>query len=145
MAENPFVGTWALVSFEVRSANGVVTYPFGHDVRGYIIYSQDGYMSVAFMSAGRANCKSEDVRASSVEEKVSAIDTYFSYCGKYELRGDKVVHHIEVSVFPNWTGRDQERIYRFEGDRLILSTPPLLIEGVEQTAHLSWKRSRKPL
>lgn len=73
---------------------------------------------------------------------MSAFDTYFSCCGKYELRGDKVVHHIDVSLFPNWTGQDQERFYRFEGDRLILSTQPLLMEGLEQTAHLIWKRSR---
>jgi hypothetical protein len=142
MAEDPFVGAWALVSFEVRSANGAVTYPFGHDVRGYIIYSRDGYMSVAFMSAGRARCESEDMRASTVEEKVSAMDTYLSYCGRYEIRGDKIVHHIEVSLFPNWTGQDQERFYRFDGDQLTLSTSPMLIGGMEQTAHLIWRRSR---
>ena len=142
MADNPFVGAWALASFEVRSAKGALTYPFGHDVRGYIMYNQDGYMSVAFMSAGRARCKSEDMRAVTAEEKVSAMDTYLSYCGKYEVRGDKVVHHIEVSLFPNWTGQDQERFYKFEGDRLTLSTSPMLIGGMEQTAHLIWKRSR---
>jgi Lipocalin-like domain len=141
MADNSFVGAWALVSFEVRAANGAVTYPFGHDVRGYIMYNQDGYMSVAFMSAGRARCKSEDVRATSVEEKVSAMDSYLSYCGRYEVRGDKVVHHIEVSLFPNWTGQDQERFYKFEGDQLTLSTAPMPIGGMEQTAHLIWKRS----
>jgi len=142
MPENPFVGAWALVSFEVRSASGAVTYPFGRDVRGYIIYSQDGYMSVAFMKADRVKCKSEDVRGSSAEEKVSAMDTYLSYCGKYEVRGDKVVHHIEVSLFPNWTGQDQERFYRFDRDQLTLSTSPMPIGGMEQTAHLIWKRSR---
>jgi len=141
MPENPFVGAWALVSFEVRSASGAITYPFGHDVRGYIVYSHDGYMSVAFMQAGRAKCKSEDVRGASAEEKVSAMDTYLSYCGRYEVRGDKVVHHIEVSLFPNWIGQDQERLFRLEGDQLTLSTPPMPIGGQEQTAHLIWKRS----
>jgi len=140
MAENPFVGTWALVSFELRSMNGLVHYPLGKDARGYIIYGQDGYMSVAFMSVGRPNFKSGDARGGSVEEKVLAVDTYFSYCGKYELQGDKVVHHIEVSLFPNWTGEDQVRFYKLDGDQLILSTPPFLVEGIQQTAHLIWKR-----
>ena len=142
MAENSFIGAWRLESFEFRSANGQVSYPYGQDVHGYIMYAQDGYMSVAFMRAGRPHFNSEDFLTGSIEEKVLAFDTYFSYCGKYELRGDKVIHHIEVSLFPNWTGKDQERFYRFDGDRLILSTPPLLAQGIEQTGHLIWKRSR---
>ncbi|MGO9021709.1 MAG: lipocalin-like domain-containing protein [Syntrophobacteraceae bacterium] len=143
MAENPFIGTWRLVSFELRSENGQVSYPFGQDVDGYIIYSQDGYMSVAFMKAGRSNFTSRYLFADgSMEEKALAVDTYMSYCGKYEVCGDKVIHHIEVSLFPNWTGKDQQRFYRFDGDRLILSSPPVLREGIEQTAHLTWKRSR---
>lgn len=142
MAENPFVGTWALVSFELRSPNGLVINPFGHDVRGYIIYGQDGYMSVAFMRVGRPNFRSRDLRGTSIEEKELAFDTYFSYCGRYELRGEEVVHHIEVSLIPNWTGEDQVRFYRFHEDQLVLSTPPVLWEGIEQTAHLTWKRSQ---
>ena len=141
MNENPFVGTWALVSFEVRRMNGVVSYPFGHHVRGYITYSQEGYMSVSFMSVDRPNFQSNDLRGGSVEEKVSAFDTYFSYCGKYEIRGEKVVHHIEVSLYPNWIGADQERFYTLDGDRLILSTPPVVFENSEQTGYLIWQRT----
>ena len=142
MAENPFIGTWALVSFELRNRNGLVIYPFGHNVHGYIIYGQDGYMFVAFMSVGRPNFKSRDLRGSSIEEKELAFDTYLSCCGRYELRGEEVVHHIEVSLIPNWTGQDQVRFYEFDEDQLVLSTPPVLWEGIEQTAHLIWKRCR---
>ena len=141
MNEDLFVGTWALVSFEVRSTNGTVSYPFGRDVRGYITYSQDGYMSVSFMGADRPHFKSKDLRGASVEEKVLAFDTYFTYCGKYEVTDKKVVHHIEVSFYPNWIGEDQERFYAFDAGQLILSTPPLLIDNSEQTAYLIWKRA----
>jgi hypothetical protein len=142
MAENPFIGAWRLISLEFRSANGQVNYPLGKDVHGYIIYNQDGYMSVAFMSVGRTPFNSGDLSAGGIEEKVQAFDTYFSYCGRYELRGEKVIHHIEVSLFPNWIGKDEERFYRFDNDQLILSTPPLLVDGIEQTGLLIWKRSR---
>ncbi len=140
MKEALFIGTWALVSFEVRSTNGTVSYPFGRDVRGYITYSQDGYMSVSFMSTDRPHFKSNDLRGGSAEEKVLAFDTYFTYCGKYEVTDKKVVHHIEVSFYPNWIGADQERFYTFEGDQLILSSAPLLIDNYEQSAYLVWKR-----
>jgi len=52
-------------------------------------------------------------------------------------------HHIEMSLFPTWTGVTQERIVSLNGDALRISTPPLLIKGKVQTAHLVWKRARK--
>jgi hypothetical protein len=93
------------------------------------------------MGVDRPHFKSNDLRGASVEEKVLAFDTYFTYCGKYEVTDKKVVHHIEVSFYPNWVGEDQERFYAFDGGQLILTTPPLLIDNSEQTAYLIWKRA----
>jgi len=140
MAER-LVGTWRLLSCELRTADGRVSYPFGRDPVGYIMYSEDGYMSVAFMSANRPRFAVGDILGGTTEEKVTAAETYISYCGKYEIQGNKVIHHIEVSLFPNWIGVDQERIFEFEGDRLSLSTPPLLVGGMEQSAYLIWERA----
>jgi len=36
----------------------------------------------------------------------------------------------------------QERIVTLTGDTLRINTPPLLIKGKVQTAHLVWKRAR---
>ena len=140
MARNPFVGVWRLVSIELRSEDGRVTYPYGRDAVGYIMYSEEGYMSVALMSANRPKFVSGDILGGSAQEKAAAADTYISYCGKYEIQGDKVVHRIEVSFFPNWIGVNLERIFEFDGDRLSLSTLPSLMGGKQQTAHMIWKR-----
>ena len=140
MTRNPFVGTWRLVSCEFRSGDGQVSYPFGQDAMGYIMYNEDGYMSVAIMTANRPEFASGDILGGSPEEKVAAANTYVSYCGRYEIQGDRVLHHVEVSFFPNWVGVDQERIFEFDGDRLSLSTLPLLLDGMRQTAHLIWER-----
>ena len=104
------------------------------------MYNHGGYMSVAFMHANRPPFASKDMRAGTPEEKEAAFDSYQSYCGTYEVLDDKVVHHIEVSLYPNWIGVAQERFFDFDGDKLSLSTPPLLLDGVEQTAHLIWQR-----
>jgi hypothetical protein len=141
MIENPFVGAWKLISCELRSANGQISYPMGQDAQGYIIYSRNGYLAVAFMSVDRPPFVSDDLRAGSAQEKVQAFDAYFSYCGRYEVRDDKVIHHVEVSLFPNWIGKRQERHYRFEQDQLILSAPPVLIDGIERAAHLIWQKT----
>ena len=104
------------------------------------MYSGDGYMSVAFMREGRPRFTSGDIRGGTVEEKVAAVDGYTSYCGRYKVEGGRVVHHIEVSLFPNWIGESQERSYELEGDRLTLSTPLMLVGGMQLSTHLIWER-----
>jgi len=80
-----------------------------------------------------------------IEEKAAAAETFQSYNGAYQLGGDRVVHHVEVSSFPNWVGTDQVRIVHLAGDELSLSSLPLVIAGALQTAHLSWRRAAPSL
>lgn len=140
MKPNPFVGTWRLVSYEVRRADGRITYPWGRDPVGRLMYSEDGYVSVAMMSANRPHFVAKDVKRGSVEEKAAAVDTYISYCGRYEVQGDAIIHHVEICLFPNWVGADQKRNFEFDGDRLSLSAALPSGDGVQKTAHLIWER-----
>ena len=143
MRQHSIIGTWSLVSYEARTADSVVSYPLGRDAIGYIMYMADGHMSVAMMSADRTSYASGDLRGGTVEEKLAAAETYVSYCGGYELQEDVVVHHVEVAFFPNRVGTFQQRTFKISGDTLQLSTPPMLIAGVEQTGHLVWKRAKE--
>ena len=140
MSKQLLVGTWKLVSFEMRDANDKINYPWGKDTLGYLMYNADGYMSVMVMSSNRLKFSSADLKGGTTEEKVAAADTYVSYCGRYEIQQDTVIHHIELSFFPNWIGVDQKRMFSIEGDRLSLRIPPITVAGVEQTGHLIWER-----
>jgi hypothetical protein len=100
-------------------------------------------MSVAIMSSNRAEFSSGDLKGGTIEEKVAAADSYISYCGTYEIEQDTVIHHIELSFFPNWSGVAQRRMLSFDGNRLSLSTPPISVGGIEQTHHLIWERVKK--
>ena len=141
MESNPLIGTWRLVSWENRSVeDGQVSYPLGEDASGYLMYNQDGYMFVAIMSPHRLKFAGGDLLSGTPEEEAQAEETFLSYCGRYELREEAVIHHIELSLFPNWIGVDQERLVELKGNRLTLSTHPLLIKGKQQTAHLIWER-----
>lgn len=91
------------------------------------MYNQHGYMSVAIARPGRAEFAAGDLLGGSAEEKAQAAETYVSYCGRYEFRGDTVVHHLEHSLFPNWVGVEQERLVDLAGNRLTLSTRPMLL------------------
>ncbi len=143
MTSNPLVGTWRLVSFENRSVDGQeVSYPFGEDAVGYIMYNEDGYVFVTISRPDRAQFAAGDLFGGSTEEKARAAGAYMSYCGRYEFRGETVVHHVELSLFPNWVGGDQERLVELEGDRSALSsTRPILQGGTPRTAHLIWERA----
>jgi hypothetical protein len=143
VAVNPerFVGRWKLVSFETRGEDGEVTYPFGKDALGYIMYSTDGYMSVTIFPKNRRRFNTYDVAGGTIEEKVAAAESYISYFGRYEIIDDRVIHHVEASFFPNWVGVDQERFYRFDGNRLTLSSTPMLFKGKSQSIHLIWDKN----
>ena len=109
---------------------------------GYIMYGPDGYMSVSIARPGRAVFAAEDLFGGSSGERALAAETYVSYCGTYEFRGETVVHFVELSLFPNWVGAQQERLVEVAGDRLVLSTRPILLGGVLRTARLVWERAR---
>ena len=141
MDASRLVGTWRLVSMEVREAAGGASYPFGRDAVGYLLYSADGYMSAAIMTAGRPAFAAGDILGGSVEERAGAAATYISYAGRYEVRGDRVVHHVEVSLFPNWVGGTQERFCEFIGERLALNTGPMAVAGAMRRAYLVWERA----
>lgn len=142
MTSDALAGTWRLVRWENRSADGRITYPLGEDAEGLLVYGDDGYMFVAVMRARRAPFGAGDLLGGSLEEKAQAAETYVSYCGRYEVSDEGVVHHVELSLFPNWIGAEQERLIEIEGDLLTLRTRPMLLEGAQQTAHLVWKRVR---
>jgi len=139
LSREDFIGTWRLVSVETRKEDGSLHRRGSRT--GFIIYSADGYMSVAFMKEGRSEFASGDIRGGTIEEKVEALNGYISYSGKYAVEGDSVFHHIEVSLFPNWIGEKQERFYEFDGKRLTLSTPLQLVGGTQLSSHLVWEKA----
>ena len=141
MIRDALVGTWRLIRWENRSADGQITYPLGDDAQGRITYGDDGYMFVALMRSRREAFGAGDLLGGTAEEKAQAAEDYVSYCGRYDVERERVVHHVELSLFPNWVGVDQERLVEIDGHRLTLSTRPILLDGIRQTAQLVWERA----
>ncbi|GCE51444.1 lipocalin-like protein [Thermosporothrix hazakensis] len=141
MTAETLVGTWRLLSFEIRSANGQMVYPLGQDAVGYLVYTADGYMFLAMMRADRPHFASDDPGKATPAEKLAASDSYMTYCGTYHYQDNTVIHHVELSLFPNWKGTHFERIVEFDDNRLILKTAPQLVFGAWQTGYLIWTRA----
>jgi acyl transferase domain-containing protein/thioesterase domain-containing protein len=139
MSNPDLVGTWKLVSWQLRTASGeVLLRPFG-DAVGYVIYSDDGYMSLSVMKANRTRSASDNPFVASTADNAAAAESYFSYCGRYDVRDGHVIHHIEAGLFPNWVGESQERGYSIDGNRLSLAAPAT-VGSMELVHHLEWER-----
>ena len=137
MSESSLIGTWSLRSFEMRFPDGTVSHPYGEEVTGLLVYDDTGHMIASLASAKRQTAASEDLEEVGVK---TAYDDFMSYCGRYEVEGDRVRHDVMVSSLEAWTGTTQERRFEREGDRLSLITVPLLVGGEAPTAHLIWDR-----
>jgi len=134
------VGTWRLESFESRSTDGTA-HPMGERPDGLLIYTSTGWMAVHISHAERTPFASPDPLLASPAAQAHAFATSFiTYCGRYEVSGGKVRHHVEVSVHPNWTGVTFEREFTMDGDTLVLRTPPHEIGGRTISSELRWRR-----
>ncbi len=134
------VGTWRLRSFHFKTDEGEISHPWGPEVDGYITYTERGRVAVNLMQANRPVLEDEELAAGSVEEKIAAYDGYIAYAGSYEIQGDRVIHHVQVSLKTNRIGRDLARFFVLEGDNLSLNTAPMPHDGSLQTAHLVFER-----
>jgi hypothetical protein len=135
------VGAWRLVSWEAR-ADGQVRHPFGAEARGILIYTSSGRMSVFLSQTNRPPFAQADAKAGTLEEKAAAFDSCFAYAGTFHAVAGRVIHRLEHCTFPNWAGSEQLRLLQLSGDRLVLETPPLPMDGRAAVSRLTWERIR---
>lgn len=143
MSKPNLVGAWTLERWETRYDDGRVIHPMGEDARGYLLYTADGHMAAFLMRAERPHFATGEALTATDAEKVAAWNSFYSYAGRYEVIGDRVIHHVEASMYPNWVGIDQERTLTIEGDRLTLSTPPQRTHRGTQQSIVRWRRARQ--
>jgi len=133
------VGVWSMIAWRQHRGDQTVL-PLGDLPVGFIVYTRDGFVSVNIMRRGRPQMMTGDFVSASDEEKAVAFAGYMGYCGRYELTGDMVVHHIQAASYPNWIGDRQQRRISWDGQILRLSTSPRDVNGVKVTAVIEWKR-----
>ena len=141
------VGSWRLVSYEVRDTVGLlVGHPLGVDATGYLVYTPDGFMSVQVMRLDRPRYQAVGLGDGTDAESAAAARGYVAYAGTYRVERDSVVvHEPEVSLFPNWVHTTVARNAVLVEPRLELSTPkPLPFGGRQLTAVLVWERAERP-
>ena len=141
-ADNPLVGTWKLKSYlrEV-AATGERYNERGEHPNGYLAYSADGRMYAIITWENRIAPR--DVVPTN-DERVKLFSTMISYAGTYTFDAEKVVHHVDISWNQNWTGTEQVRFYKLDGDTLTITSAPTknFTDGREGRSILVWERLR---
>lgn len=136
-------GTWRLVHYKIFIKDKIL-FPFGEDGLGYLIYSEDGHMSVQFMRASRPKYASNDFQNFLPEEKMELAENFGGYAGRYSISDDAIIHYPEVSSFPNFIYSPQIRKYKLFHPYLELSCP--YFSEKEQSSGQSeilWKQTAK--
>lgn len=115
------VGTWKLVLEEQTLKDGSKTHYYGPNGKAFLMYSADGHMCFVGMDPDRPKWKNPEKPTQ--EEKASAFDGSYGYCGPYEIdtKHNMLIHLPEVSTGPGYVGTRQIRPYQLEGDRMVLS------------------------
>jgi hypothetical protein len=136
------VGSWRLVSYEGRSADGRITRDYGPTPQGQLMYDAGGRVSIHLLKPDRKRFSSGDFLRPTPEELREAFDGYFGYYGRYSVdeKARVVTHHVEGAAYPNYIGTDQRRMFKLDGDRLILETPPERAAGADIVYSIVWQR-----
>jgi hypothetical protein len=116
------LGTWKMISWQRESvATGERADALGPDPLGFINYGADGRMFAIVIQ------KDRDPPAGPVptdDEKLRLFNSMLAYAGTYTLYDDRVVHHIDTSWNQTWTGTDQVRFYKIDGNVLTITGAP---------------------
>jgi hypothetical protein len=115
-------GTWDLVDF-VRIVDGEsIGHVLGPDPIGRLSYQRDGRVSALLMRRDRPWPADGDFFSTDDARRGAAALGFVGYGGWFELRGDQVVHQVDISLYPEHPGTELVRQVRWQGQRLVLST-----------------------
>ena len=138
------IGGWRMIDWQVFRGETVIDPPLGPVERcgGLLIYSADGAMSATLSAEERPRFADDSLGGGTAEEKARAYETVICYSGDYEVDEDRgvVTHHVRYATFPNFVGRDLDRVCVFDGGTLKLDTPPMKIGGEELASYILWQR-----
>ena len=146
------LGAWQLhcwrIEYGVTRSNPsepqAVSYPFGQDASGFILYTPDGIMSASICEPGRPRLSQANVRNAPTSEQAEAFKSYFSYSGRWKVEGKNVIHTVELSLNPAFVGTDQIRqVDVLDDNRMQLSAQERIGADEFRNHILEWKRSSR--
>ena len=158
VSKDALVGTWKILELKIVDEEQKTSYPYGKNPVGYNIYTQGEYMSSSIMMSNRLKLglPVEEMRALGYGAKPKLVNTlkyikamlryvqagnnYAAYTGKYEVRDNKVIHHLEVNIVPDLVGIDSEFSINLSEDKLVLTSTLTTSEWGEYHLYVTLQR-----
>jgi len=138
-----FIGTWRLVSWTERLADG--TLRRNPQTVAYLIYTDAGMMCYVGMNHDRPPWKSTTTPTPQ-EAQSAAYPDFGAYCGAVELHAAEgfVIHRVEIDQNPGMVGKPRKRWFRFyDTNRLSLRVDALELNPPVVDSVLAWQRLPK--
>ena len=121
LTKDALLGAWRMTSWTYEIVGtGEKRDGLGPDPRGWIVYTPERVMVLVLKS----DRKKPVGLVPTPEEKLGLYDTMFAYSGTYTVKSDRVIHHLDMSWNEAWTGTEQIRICKIEGNILTYTTAP---------------------
>lgn len=137
---NPVIGTWELKSYvrEIQETTERIEL-FGARPFGRLVYAPSGHVAGLMLHETRPKPMG---KAATDAEALSLFRSMVAYTGRYEVRGDTVVHHVDASWNEVWTGTDLVRTFKLDGRTLTLTTVPgpSAVDGKTGISILVWEK-----
>jgi hypothetical protein len=134
-----FFRTW-LPAVKRNVDGGQTTDAYGgpHPI-GYISYGRDHRM----MAMAEYDHRVRPARVDQLTPEIRSqlFSTAWAYGGSYEVNGNTIQHHVDVSTNGAWTGTTVTRDIAYDGTRLVLTTrPQLSSDGQMVILTLVWEK-----
>jgi hypothetical protein len=116
---------------------------FGPNPKGYLCYHPAGIVSATLGDSARLPVSTADPQSGTDDDYGRMARRFIAYAGPFSVDVDNgtVTHHIDVSLFPNWQGRDQVRRVSIEGGQLsIIASDRMAADGRTFHSELTWMR-----
>jgi Lipocalin-like domain len=135
---SPLVGSWRLVSVEATFTDtGERVATFGSTPNGRVTVTRAGRIMFLITKSDRQPAADDAARAALFNEAIA-------YSGQVRLAGPgQLVTTVEISLFPEEVGTEKLRLFKIDGDRLIITRPEQtsrVTKGRLAVSNLIWRR-----
>jgi hypothetical protein len=116
------VGVWKYTNINVKQvATGKISYPFGENPTGHIVYTRGGHVAFVFVGDNR---KAPAGTTATDAERINLFNTLGAASGTYKVEGNTILASYTASANQTWSGTTHKRQFDIMGKKLSLTTAP---------------------
>ncbi len=136
ISEAELVGAWNAAGQDRLGPDGRVSGAVGAAAPGRIIYTEGHQLMV--ISVARDDLPAAPAERLDEAALAAVARACTAYAGRWELVGERLLHHIDIAIFPAWMGTTRVRFPSLAGDLLTLTTLP---EADGCVTRIYWRRA----